>query len=741
VLRLEEASASGPKTNGTWFAINGKPSGSFSFIAVPIKPRHAESVRTQAHSIAMKRMVRQNLCLFVWLTLLLLALTAHIPAQEPVRTAWIVSPAATTTNGSLARARPEVHSVAVSDYQVEVRSAGISLFYFGPLQTPVNPVERLRQLRFLFPLHATPQAGTHTSVRPDVVGVFVNGLPIYNQFEAASYRGQNLWHFDAIANADDGTLVAGGHQRAASQHVLALGLLEKLIADSSGHSPLIGFAFDGYPIYGPWGFATAGGGVRRMRSGYRLRQIKRRTQWPDGTALTPNQCGPEVSEEFPLGTFAEDYEYVAGAGDLDQFNGRFAKTPEYPAGTYAYFLSTDEAGRLAYPYLLAREYYGKLSADELRAAVQEDGESFAPTPGNEITPALRAGQPKLLLRTDATTISAGTPTRLSFQVRTPQGAPIRFLEYVHERPLHLLVVSEDLAEFAHIHPALVAGDRYEVTHTFAHGGRYRLYADFTPPGFAGRVETFEITVAGKPRPAAALVADAVLEKIVGSIRVALSAAQLIRAGEDLELAFALRDATTGERVTNLAPYLGAWAHCVIIDQKQQSFLHAHPLETNETRLDSNPFHVHGAEARPLGPPPAQIRLAVNFPQPGLYKLWAQFQRDEQVITVPFTVEVAAAPPLAAKRPVTIPADAIQITVGDAGYTPARIEVRKGQTVKLAFIRLNTSSCGGTVVFPSLKLKQKLPVGETVVIEITPTETGELSFTCGLGMYRGALIVN
>src|SRR5262249_30695572 len=163
------------------------------------------------------------------------------------------------------------------------------------------------------------------------------------------------------------------------------------------------------------------------------------------TELTPGQYGPEVSNEFPLGTFVEDYEYVAGAGDLDQFNGRFAKTPEYPAGTYAYFLSTDAAGRLTFPYLLARGYYRKVSAEELREAMHDnasdDSVTLTQTLVNERTLAASSGQPKLLLRTDAAVINAGAPTRLSFQIRSPQGAPVRFLEYVHERPLHLLVVS------------------------------------------------------------------------------------------------------------------------------------------------------------------------------------------------------------------------------------------------------------------------------------------------------------
>jgi hypothetical protein len=458
----------------------------------------------------------------------------------------------------------------------------------------------------------------------------------------------------------------------------------------------------------------------------------------------PNQYGPDVSDEFPLGTFAEDYEYLPGAGDLDQFNGRFTKTPEYPAGTYAYFLSTDDAGGWR-----SRTYsrVNIMGRSLLMSCAKPCDDSASGRRQYALTVAQQRDHAscscrsaETVLANGAAAIKAGAPAQLSFQVRTPQGTPIRFLEYVHERPLHLLVVSEDLAEFDHIHPVLVAGDRYEVTHTFAHGGRYRLYADFTPPGFAQRVESFELTVTGKPRTPVGLVADTVLEKTAGSIRVTLSGTQPISAGEDLELAFAVRDATTGERVTNLAPFLGAWAHCVIIDERQQSFLHAHPLETGETRSDNAAFHVHGTDARTLGPSPAEIRVAVNFPRPGLYKLWAQFQRDEQVITVPFVVQVADAAPQAIKSPVTIPADAIRITVSDAGYTPARIEVRKGQAVKLAFVRLNTSTCGGTVVFSSLKLQQTLPVGETVIIEIAPQATGELSFTCGMGMFKGAIVV-
>src|SRR6185369_14744168 len=141
-------------------------------------------------------------------------------------------------------------------------------------------------------------------------------------------------------------------------HAIAPGLIEGLIPDRGRHSPIIGFALDGYPIYGPWGY-TATGELRRMRSSYRLRRTTARDRWPDGTLLAPGQSGPPLDATYPLGTFVEDYEYREGSGDLDVYNGRFAKTPEYPQGTYAYFLATGDDGKLAFPYLLAHEFYGR----------------------------------------------------------------------------------------------------------------------------------------------------------------------------------------------------------------------------------------------------------------------------------------------------------------------------------------------------------------------------------------------
>jgi len=61
-------------------------------------------------------------------------------------------------------------------------------------------------------------------------------------------------------------------------------------------------------------------------------------------------------------------------------------------------------------------------------------------------------------------------------------------------------------------------------------------------------------------------------------------------------------------------------------------------------------------------------------------------------------------------------------------------------VKLAFTRTDVENCGGTVMFPSQNIRRELPVGLTVLVELTPQASGELNFTCGMNMYRGALVV-
>jgi hypothetical protein len=143
--------------------------------------------------------------------------------------------------------------------------------------------------------------------------------------------------------------------------------------DSTQHSPLIGYAYDGFPIYGAyaWEGTTGAGPVVRIKSGYRLRNITVRNTSPTGASVT---SGPNVSAQYPLGYFREDYEYIApqpGQTDvLDIHNGRFCFTPEYPNGTYAYFCTVDSNWNSAYPYVVGPSFYGTRTASKVTSITE-----------------------------------------------------------------------------------------------------------------------------------------------------------------------------------------------------------------------------------------------------------------------------------------------------------------------------------------------------------------------------------
>ncbi len=576
-----------------------------------------------------------------------IALFISTLAAQPVRQVWIRAKAP----GSV---QPDVHSVDVTERDVIVRSAGISLARLGPLGVSPQLPASAHEYTFHIPLQPRPATGRHAHIPASHAGVFVNGVPIPNQFEATSYRGQNIWHFDSV------------NRNANSTHATPQpGLLEDLLPDRNRHSPLIGFALDGYPVYGPW---TGGA---RMRSSYQLRQIQTRDRWPDGTLLAPGQAGPPVSAEHPLGTFAEDYEYVPGSGDLDEFNGRLAKTPEYPGGTYAYFLSTNEQGQAAFPYLLAHEFYGEYAVPQM-------------------------------------------PGMLRFRVPGANGKLVRHLEHIHEKPMHVLVISHDRQSFAHIHPEVNEEGIWEVPYTFPHTGRYRVYSDYTPPGGNQRVEHYDVDATGPaPRPASPS----------ANPGVTLEYANTVRGGEDVELVFLV-----GESIRGWQPYLGAWAHVVIAGEGLSSLLHAHPID------GAPPGEAHDHTRTP---PPDRVRVAANFATPGQYKLWFQLQLGAEVVTIPFTLPVAAAANRRTQQP--IPAGATRLRITAHGYEPMRLEIPEGRPVTLAITRTSEGNCGGRIVFPALGLTHDIPPGGTTLLTLPAQPKGEVHFTCGMGMYRGSIV--
>lgn len=126
-------------------------------------------------------------------------------------------------------------------------------------------------------------------------------------------------------------------------------ITNQLEENPTGHSKILGFAYDGNPIYGPYGFSdplTFGSPIARMRSGY---------------VQNPARIDGPPEEVYPLGTFDEDYTWVpnveSGKLYLDKNNGRFCVTPEYPNGIYAYFVTIDGSGEAEFPYIMGKSYY------------------------------------------------------------------------------------------------------------------------------------------------------------------------------------------------------------------------------------------------------------------------------------------------------------------------------------------------------------------------------------------------
>ncbi|MFZ9837116.1 MAG: YHYH protein, partial [Opitutaceae bacterium] len=147
-------------------------------------------------------------------------------------------------------------------------------------------------------------------------------------------------------------------------------------------------------VYGPFGYAeprNPGSGIRRMTSGYVRRDGTRgttnlaatgRTTLPAwaaraqnrGAALPAALHGPAVGAAFPLGRYLEDHDYLGDLGktqgidfDLNECNARFCVTPEFPQGTYAYFLTIEEDGTPRFPNLVGRWFFGSPTGGAVNA--------------------------------------------------------------------------------------------------------------------------------------------------------------------------------------------------------------------------------------------------------------------------------------------------------------------------------------------------------------------------------------
>lgn len=82
----------------------------------------------------------------------------------------------------------------------------------------------------------------------------------------------------------------------------------------------------------------------------------------------------------------------------------------------------------------------------------------------------------------------------------------------------------------------------------------------------------------------------------------------------------------------------------------------------------------------------------------------------------------------------------KVVIGNYGYDPASIRLKKGVPAKVTFLRVTDSTCATEVLFADYGIRRDLPLNQAVTVSFTPRKAGEFTFTCGMNMHRGKLIV-
>jgi hypothetical protein len=214
--------------------------------------------------------------------------------------------------------------------------------------------------------------------------------------------------------------------------------------------------------------------------------------------------------------------------------------------------------------------------------------------------------------------------RIMVRERSSNALVARFDE-MHERLLHLFVVSSDLTFFDHVHPEPQKDGSFAIAMTFPKPGAYRLVADILPAGAMPQTLQHTIIAAGpatRGGASRAPVIDAeVLEVQDGGVRARLIPNNM-RVGDDSHVVLELADTKTGEPVTDVERYLGAWGHMLVASSDLADIVHSHPL----------------IEETAAGGP--TITFQTMFARAGWYRVWAQVQRRGRLLTFGFTVRVA-----------------------------------------------------------------------------------------------------
>jgi hypothetical protein len=230
------------------------------------------------------------------------------------------------------------------------------------------------------------------------------------------------------------------------------------------------------------------------------------------------------------------------------------------------------------------------------------------------------------LNYNPTVPQAGQPTLITIKITENQiDKRVKEFDLLHEKLMHIIIVSEDLSYFSHVHPVFDNKEgKFTVYHVFPETAKYKIWVDFKPKNGNQTLVTFKldnmIDTAHKP---ISIKRDRQYTKQIDEThKVKLLIPKAIESNKPVDLTFIISDQNSNP-ITDLTPLMGAGGHNVIISTNLQEFLHVHPNEEVNSNWKGGP----------------DISFSTVFPHPGLYKTWGQFQHQNVIITADFVLEV------------------------------------------------------------------------------------------------------
>ena len=259
---------------------------------------------------------------------ILIGIAASADAQQRLRQHTATTSEALTLSSARSAIKGASVKITTNGRTRTITSNGLPTHAVGTYPNAGNP-NRISAQSYRFRVPVAPKVGAATPLQGGAsFGVAINGVP-FDPNAAEFWQGNPRlgWQYNALGGAVSlGLDVNYAHVQptgAYHYHGLPVGLMQQLGWSASKASPLLGYAADGFPIYALT--ADVNGKVVRMTSSYQLKSGNR-----------PGGAQPGGRHD---GAFVQDYQYVAGSGQLDECNGATVRSAEYPNGTYAYFLT------------------------------------------------------------------------------------------------------------------------------------------------------------------------------------------------------------------------------------------------------------------------------------------------------------------------------------------------------------------------------------------------------------------